>query len=156
MTTEWEWQAWFRYSTVVRKMTDQTLYSMGVGETRPLQVDHVVAVWHGFRFGVDPALMASRENLSIVTREENLKKGLTLTLQAVELLRSWGYFVPDPTEQEVLLICFYCGVPFRRLAAAHKSKRTFCSRDHVLAYRRLHPWSSGPRGQKRAATRRAS
>lgn len=54
------------------------------------QVDHIVPVSFGFTHNIPPALMGSRENLQLMGPNANIKKGQTITPDAIRLLRKWG------------------------------------------------------------------
>ena len=55
------------------------------------QIDHIVPRSDGYKHNIPTQLIASIENLQILSRNENYKKGDKLTDKANELLAKWGF-----------------------------------------------------------------
>lgn len=54
-------------------------------------LDHIVPVRYGYKKQIPIELMASAENLQILSKTDNIKKGNKITNDALILLKKWGY-----------------------------------------------------------------
>jgi hypothetical protein len=54
-------------------------------------IDHIVPIFYGEKRGIPIEKIGSIENLRIIPKDENLKKGAHLTNDSRELLAKWGY-----------------------------------------------------------------
>jgi len=48
-------------------------------------IDHKISVYDGFKLGIPPYLIASKENLEIIPSLDNLKKGSSSSITKDEL-----------------------------------------------------------------------
>jgi 5-methylcytosine-specific restriction endonuclease McrA len=54
-------------------------------------VEHIVPISYGEKHNIPAELIGSLENLVMLDRKENMKKGKALSAQSKELLKTWGY-----------------------------------------------------------------
>lgn len=54
-------------------------------------IDHIVPREYGYKNNIPVELIASLENLQILSKEDNIKKGNIITHKAKELLQKWGF-----------------------------------------------------------------
>lgn len=59
---------------------------------KDFHLDHIVPIQYGYRNNISPELIGGKENLQILTRDENFKKGLKITDKAKELLNKWHLY----------------------------------------------------------------
>lgn len=76
-------QQWADYSRIVRKLTERT-YKTFKAEINPLNLDrglktnhldHKFSIVEGFLKNIDPKIIASKENLQMLSSTENISKG---------------------------------------------------------------------------------
>ena len=76
---ELKWSSeWEEYSDRVRKLTKkQNLLSIPNYGKRgdKYHLDHMISIYHGFRFGIKPEVIAGKDNLRIIPAQENVDKG---------------------------------------------------------------------------------
>lgn len=84
-----------RYDAYRRKVASHTRESVKAlgweGKASWIDADHTVSKSFGFKHGIDPAFIGSKENLQLMERNKNIEKGQGLTAEGCQLLRKWGY-----------------------------------------------------------------
>lgn len=89
------------YDIIVRLMTEEIAHLVPMAETRAKHavcLDHIVPLSVGYFYDIPPEVIASVENLQILSFADNTRKGAKLTDRAKELLISWGYDPLNPPE----------------------------------------------------------
>jgi hypothetical protein len=85
-----------KYVREVKALTEKTIRREKIKDIEKrsyeFPVDHIVSILFGFKNNIDPKLLASKENLRIITREENISKFDTLTSKGMELLKRWKVY----------------------------------------------------------------
>lgn len=84
------------YELKCRRLTEINAVGIENYEKRKWQewdLDHIVSISFGFEFNIPYELIASRDNLRVISHIENYKKGSKLTSDGAELLKKWGYEV---------------------------------------------------------------
>lgn len=83
-----------KYRDKVRRLTNKNVKGLKEFKGRgwdTMHIDHIVPKSKGFELNIPVELMASLENLQMLTKMENMKKGRTITPKAAALLSKWGY-----------------------------------------------------------------
>lgn len=52
-------------------------------------IDHIVSIYTGFKHGISPDIIASVENLRMITYKDNMDKGTRITTDSAKLLEKW-------------------------------------------------------------------
>lgn len=79
-------QRYAEYRALVTKLTNEHgLRRAG------FTIDHIVPISVGMNQGIPAELIGSRENLRLLTLEENVDKGARMTEESLVILRGWGY-----------------------------------------------------------------
>lgn len=79
-----------QYKKTVRRLTTVVKNLFNVTINKGEHVDHKMSVYDGFKQNVSPYLIASMENLEIITAISNLKKGSSSSITKDELYRLHG------------------------------------------------------------------
>lgn len=57
-------------------------------------IEHIVPISYGEKHNIPPCLIGSIENLIMLDRVDNMRKGRRLTSESISLLKKWGYEIP--------------------------------------------------------------
>ena len=69
---------WVRYKIKVQELTkQQPLESLTDYHLRgwDYQLDHIISIWDGFKWGINPEIIADISNLTILKQKDNAIKG---------------------------------------------------------------------------------
>lgn len=78
------------YKRVVRRLTTVVKDLYNINAPAGYHVDHKISVLDGFKQEIPAYLIASKENLQVISSIENLKKGSSSSLTRDELYRELG------------------------------------------------------------------
>lgn len=82
-----------KYRCLCKNETERNIkYVIGI-EYRSFNgfnIDHIVSIYKGFMLGILPSVIGSPENLRVISHEDNIKKGISLTSESYYLLDKWG------------------------------------------------------------------
>lgn len=82
-----------KYKNLVWRLTELNAHLLKDIELRSFKsyhIDHIVPIHQAFKLSINPHLIASIENLRIITAKENSDKGIKLTKESKILLDIWG------------------------------------------------------------------
>lgn len=83
-----------QYMRRCKELTETNAQEMNItqrGFSTGNHIDHIVPREYGFKNNIPVELIASKENLQILTRQDNIDKGDKITTKAKELLQKWGF-----------------------------------------------------------------
>jgi len=73
------------YKKVTRRLTTVVKNLYNINPPSKFHIDHKISVYDGFKLGIPPYLIASKENLEIIPSLDNLKKGSSSSITKDEL-----------------------------------------------------------------------
>ena len=79
----------------VTEKNAKTIRKKQKGKNGALHLDHIVPIFYGYKNRIPIELIASSENIRLISAEENLNKGAYLIKESIELLAKWGYYDKD-------------------------------------------------------------
>lgn len=88
---------WNNYKKEVKTLSELNSKELLNGKTRGFKenhIDHIVPISYGFKKSIPVSLISSKDNLQVLSYKDNMKKGVKITKEAIELLIKWGYEIP--------------------------------------------------------------
>lgn len=82
------------YYNEVWRLTEEKAHMIEGIEERSWKgkhIEHIVPVSYGEKHNIPAELIGSLENLTMLDRHENMRKGRNLSASSRELLKKWGY-----------------------------------------------------------------
>lgn len=86
-------KAFKRYRKLVQEITEQNCAGIPNLSNRGFtnhNIDHIVPIYLGFKLGILPTYIGSKENLQLIPFLANMSKGVSITAKAQMLLNEWG------------------------------------------------------------------
>lgn len=86
-------QRYNRYVKIVRELTEKksgVLFNIEKRQFRLYDIDHIVPISLAYKLNILPYLIASSDNLQVISNIDNFAKGNNITAKGQMLLNEWG------------------------------------------------------------------